>query len=38
MNPYYIALWVMFVLAVVGMYAAFRWGYEVGVMAKESKQ
>lgn len=28
MNPYYIALWIMFVVAVVGMYAAFRWGYE----------
>lgn len=28
MNPCYIALWIMFLVAVVGMYAAFRWGYE----------
>lgn len=29
MNPYYIALWIMFFVACVGMYAAFRWGYEM---------
>lgn len=29
MNPYYIALWIMFFVACVGMYCAFRWGYEM---------
>lgn len=29
MNPYYIALWIMFAVAVIGMYASFRWGYEM---------